>query len=74
MHSGEVNNGEKFVPADSLYSEVFYKDPVLLADSLFGTKFYESKLLDDSTTLVSVPFAKDTLLIKGDKITTIRKK
>lgn len=72
MHSGEVNNGEKFVPADSLYSEVFYKDPVLLADSLFGTKFYGSKLLDDSTILVYLPFAKETLLIKGDKIATVR--
>lgn len=73
MYSGLVNNGEKFVPADSLYREVFYKDPILLADSLFGTKFYGSKLLEDST-LVYVPFAKDTLLIKGDKIITIRQK
>lgn len=74
MHSGEVNNGENFVPADSLYEEVFYKDPVLIADSLFGTKFSGSKLLDDSTTLVYVPFHLDTLIIKGNRIVNIRRK
>lgn len=74
MYSGEINNGEKFVPADSLYEQVFFKDPVLMADSLFGTKFFGSKLLDDSTKLVYVPFHKDTLLINRDKILNIKQK
>jgi hypothetical protein len=74
MYSGKYNNGKELIPADSLYQEVFYKEPVLIADSLFGTKFFDSKLLDTSTTLVYVPFVRDTLLVRGNKIVGIREK